>query len=233
MLSRMWLINTVLACFIVFFGIKAYGIWSEEAKIDPGIQVIESAKEPSKKKRLTRTQIPAKSTYDMIVEKNLFSPDREGSDSVEPEEETNVGRLQYNGETVLLYGVVVADDYKKALIIYPNKPRAGIEKTQWVMEGDRFGNLLVASIKDESVILKADNREWEVKLYDQKKPKIRSPLGSRAAPEEKGIEKKGNLAETRRQLRARALEKAERSQRRPDINENPFEMIVRGLREEQ
>jgi hypothetical protein len=174
MFSRICLINLVLAVFAVFFGLKAYGVWSEGEKSFSEAPLIEK---PSSrpKKRIVQKRMPPESDYSVVVERTLFSPERALPDLQEGEPKAKeIKDLKVSGKRFFLYGVIIMDDYKAALITDPEVKR-GKKKQKWVMVGDSVGDFRVAGIKKDMIILAEGAREYEILLYDKDKPKAGAP----------------------------------------------------------
>ncbi len=174
MFSRIWLINLVLAVFAVFFGLKAYGVWSEGEKSFSEEPLIEK---PSSrpKKRIVKKRMPPESDYRVVVERTLFSPERVSPDLQEEDPEAEeIKDLKVSGKRFFLYGVVLTDDYKAALITN-SEVKPGKRKQKWVMVGDTVGGFRVAGIKKDRIILAQGSREYEILLYDKDEPKKRAP----------------------------------------------------------
>ena len=181
MFSKIWLINLVLAVFAIFFGLKAYGVWSEEEKTVLEMQAVENHK-ARPKKRIVKRRMPPESDYSVVVERTLFSPERVSPDLQEGESEAEeIKDLKVSGKRFFLYGVILTDDYKAALITDPEvKPRK--KKQKWVMVGDTVGGFSVAGIKKDRIILAQGGNEHEILLYDKDKPKGGAPVIKKAKP---------------------------------------------------
>ncbi len=185
------MINLVLAVFAVFFGLKAYGVWSEGEKSFSEAPLIEK---PSSrpKKRIVKKRAPPESAYSVVVERTLFSPERVSPDLREGDPEAKeIKDLKVSGKRFFLYGVILTDDYKAALITDPEVKR-GKKKQKWVMVGDTVGGFSVAGIKKDRIILAQGAMEHEIFLYDKDKPKrvtlVRKkakPTAVRAAPKKR------------------------------------------------
>ena len=175
------MINLVLAVFAVFFGLKAYGVWSEGEKSFSEAPLIEK---PSSrpKKRIVQKRMPPESDYSVVVERTLFSPERLSPDLQEEEPAAEeIKDLKVSGKKVFLYGVILTDDYKAALITNP-EVKPGKKKQKWVMVGDSVGDFRVAGIKKDMIILAEGAREYEILLYDKDKPKRGAPVRKKAKP---------------------------------------------------
>ncbi|MDD5722764.1 MAG: hypothetical protein PHY29_03390 [Syntrophales bacterium] len=171
---RAWFINIILAGCVAFVGAKSIGVWSERG--GDTVQTIPVA--PRAKtgdvKKVTRRVMPPEVAYGVVTDKDLFRPER-----VEfVEEKTDVAEdaveedIRVSGKKVLLYGVVIVDDYRVALINDP-KPKSPQRTSLWVKEGESVGdsNIVVSAIKKESITLRKGKNTYEVLLYQDGKPR--------------------------------------------------------------
>ena len=181
MFSRMWFINFFLAVFAVLLGLKAYGVWSEERKSSSEVRPVEKPSSRSEK-RIVKRRMPPESAYGVVVERTLFSPERVPPDLQEEEPESEeIKVLKISGKKLFLYGVIIMDEYKAALITNPEVKR-GEKKQKWVMVGDTVGDFRVAGIKKDMIILAEEAKEHEILLYDKDKPRSGSPVKKKAKP---------------------------------------------------
>jgi hypothetical protein len=145
--------------------------------------------------------LPAQSDYDAIVNHNLFSvarsPDRVEKEDVKPEvkagpDEKLVKLLESTIQQISIYGVVIIDGEKRALIKSPAMPvsdgskhrpapHAG-EETKWVKVGEGLNRFTVNDIKASGVVLGAEGLSFDVALYDKDKPKERAPVRKAEGP---------------------------------------------------
>ena len=175
------MINLVLAVFAVFFGLKAYGVWSEGEKSFSEAPLIEKPSSQPKK-RIVKKRAPPESAYSVVVKRTLFSPERVSPDLREGDPEAKeIKDLKVSGKRFFLYGVILTDDYKAALITDPEVKR-GKKKQKWVMVGDTVGGFSVAGIKKDRIILAQGAMEHEIFLYDKDKPKRQIPVTKKAKP---------------------------------------------------
>ena len=189
MFLRIWLINLFLAVFVIFFGLKAYGVWSEGEKTALETQAVER-REARPKKRIVKRRIPPESAYSVVVESNLFSRDRAELKPEKPEPGPEGNRLKVSRKKIILYGVIIMDDYKAALVgsLEQNtgwrrtKLKPGERKAKWIRVGDTVGNFRVAGIKKDRIFLAEGAREHEILLYDKDKPKRQVPVTKKAKP---------------------------------------------------
>ncbi|OEU53874.1 MAG: hypothetical protein BA861_12005 [Desulfobacterales bacterium S3730MH5] len=190
--SRIWLINIVLALFAVCFGIKAYRVWFEGETTALEMQAVERTK-PQPKKKIVKKRIPPESDYAAVVEKNLFSLDRTNLKQEEFAKESSGQQVKVSLKEIILYGVVIMDDYQAALISdlrqgrdrkrTPRRtPKAADRRTQWVRVDDTMGDFRVTDIKKDRILLAEGAKEYEILLYDQNKQKRRVAVKKDAKP---------------------------------------------------
>jgi hypothetical protein len=191
---KIWLINIVLAAGFVFAASNAWDSWKAQP---PEIQsTADARKKPVGRPQadLTKPQQGDEGEYELLVVQNLFSPDRKeyipeklpkegGGDEKEPESVEKP--LVISGEKVVLYGVVISDDLKTAMINNPGG-KLGDKKYLWITEGQDLANLAVREIHAREVILEGDGEKYQVYLNEKKK----APQNRRAKAAEK-IDDKG------------------------------------------
>ena len=167
--SKIWLINIVLAAFVVFFGIMSFDVWSKGGEAVPEMRSGKSPEKPLPGKGIIERTMPPESTYGIVADKNLFSSNR--TESLPEKDKT--GPLKISEKMILLYGVVVTGDRKQALISNPeSRPVAGKSraKDKWVKVGDTLGNFSVADIRKDRIVLADGANTHEILLYDKNKP---------------------------------------------------------------
>lgn len=184
MITKIGLINAILLAAAVFLGYNAYLTWTEKeiTKTDPSPSSI-AADWPEKKIVSRRMQPPT--AYNVVSEKTLFSPDRKAYEAPaavkSPEPVAEVRTVQVAGQTITLYGVILSGGFKSALVNNP-APKRGERHMKWVSVGDRIENLIVADIREQSIIIKDDTRLIEILLYDRSNPKSRTEVAKSSAP---------------------------------------------------
>jgi hypothetical protein len=170
--SRIWAINILLAVFVVFFGMMSFDVWSKGDETIPEIQTGKNPEKPLPGKGIIERKMPPDSTYSIVAEKNLLSPDR--SEIVPEKQIQKQGPLKISEKTIFLYGVVVMGDRKKALISNPETGseagKKSVTKEKWVAVGDTLGNFSVADIQKDRIILADGANRHEILLYDKNKP---------------------------------------------------------------
>jgi type II secretory pathway component PulC len=180
MFSRIGIINILLAFLVTFFVIKTYGVWKTNENITFENQVIEKAT-PHSEKKVSQNRLLPDSYYKAVVEQCLFSPDRAEFIPEVSESEPEVAPEKIPGVNIILYGVVMMEDYATALVSNPEiKP--GYKPEVWVRSGDDLGIFKVASIQKESILLTDGTKEYKIPLYDQSRPKQRSAIVKTAKP---------------------------------------------------
>ena len=204
MISRIWLINVLLAVFVAFFGFKAYGVWSQE---QPDAQTTEKTRKPSQAVQrpgtfLNKRQVPPEKDYAALINQNLFSPERI---EVLPEDKKPAKQekklytvekktLKEMLDKMVLYGLVITDDSAKALVTdvsYKPVVRMGrklklrklmVGKTKWVKPGDMVGEFEVTKIESDSIRLRVKDNDYQLLLYDKEKLKPHAPVKQKGGP---------------------------------------------------
>jgi hypothetical protein len=128
---KIWLINGILAVVAAFFGIRAFDVWGDGGKSLPEIHAVDRS--DAKPRTMTPKGIIARpvlpeSAYQAVVSNNLFSPTRKPSEAEDGAtadgEEWSDSPEGKNLLSVLkemtLYGVVITDDSKAALVTTPD-----------------------------------------------------------------------------------------------------------------
>jgi len=169
MLSRIWVINLVLA---ILIGISWMGIWKIRHAGQPPITdagVLPQAETASQKSKAVDKKMQESSAYDAIVTKNLFSPERMAN-MADLASSPAVEDLRVSGEKIMLFGVVMVDDYKAAMINNPGKESDGKEY-RWVKEGEQISNLKVVKIQKDQISINDGALQYKISLFDPNKAK--------------------------------------------------------------
>lgn len=182
MKSKIWLINTVLVLCLMLMGMNAWQVWTGEM---PEQQMPEKKEvpEPSPQIRAGTDRHVPESRYTVIAEKNLFDPERKEDLPEEAEKAADSGKQEnIPRQNLLLHGVVLMRDYRKALV-QTSGTGAGQKENRWVKTGDEIASLKVSAIQKESIIVSDGAKEYEILLYDGKsRGKTVSPAQSSSAP---------------------------------------------------
>ncbi|OQX65022.1 MAG: hypothetical protein B5M55_04895 [Desulfococcus sp. 4484_242] len=195
---KIWLINLMLIIAAALAGIEVYGVWSNIRPSEPpkrSASIASKKEEQRPVETIARTPPPPEEYFEPVVAKNLFSPDRtayrpETSDSPEP---ALTAEAEKNLKGLSLYGVVIANDCQKALVMdklsknrpFPGKaPRRGPgrDETLWVKVGDVMGDFTVTAIAPDKISLSAGGATYDLFLHDKENPKSRSTVKTASAP---------------------------------------------------
>jgi hypothetical protein len=107
------------------------------------------------------------------------------------ENETEIKPFDGFGKSVTLYGVLIWNDLKKALITNPDK-KNGEPQDIWVQKGDtlleikkrdRVAALKVDEILNDRILVRDESSKYEILLYDKEKSKKREMIKMDEAPE--------------------------------------------------
>jgi len=170
MVSRIWMINGVLAVVLAVCWINIWGVWQTDRAMLPAAVSGEKIKPPKPFKAEPENAILGAAAYQSVVDDNLFSPDRTGPlpEIEKPEAEPMAEEVRISGEKIMLFGVVLFGGYKTALINNPENQPKGVQH-RWVKEGDSIANLKVREIHSDQVILSDSDGQYRVMLYDPDK----------------------------------------------------------------
>jgi hypothetical protein len=195
MIPKIWLVNLGLAFLVVFSGIRAAGVWFHDDGLVLTGKVSEKQAERTPEKKMFTAALPPESSFSPFVEKNLFSPDRKEPVSAQEaaaDLKGEISELKIPGKKVALYGVVLVEDFRKALIT--NLEKKGKERDViWVREGETVGNFKVSRIEKDRVFLEENGRQYEIALYSEDKPERKTvavPEGKPSVIAPAGEEKK-------------------------------------------
>jgi hypothetical protein len=154
-----------------------WDVWHAGTQVFPDKRSVVNEKEPMPIKKFPENIVLKESDYQNVVEKNLFSPDRAPApletevSAPEVEEEVRI-----SGEKVTLYGVIILDDYKKALT---NDPIERSNEFKWISEGEKIGNLTVQQIAEDNIQLSDKDKVYRILLNDPEKIKNSSVQSDR------------------------------------------------------
>lgn len=172
MIPKIWLINLALAVLVVFSGIRAADVWFDDDGSVLNSKVSERPTERVPEKKINREALPPETAYEGVLEKNIFSPNRKEylpPPEASAENKPEVAELRIPGKKVVLYGVVLMEGYRKALVT--NLEKKGKERdVLWIREGETFGDFKVSRIEKDKVFLEGNGQEYEIALYGDDKP---------------------------------------------------------------
>ena len=176
MVPKVWIVILVLLSIIFFFGVKACSVWFDEK---PGAKKI-TLVEPPEQNDITFAyirRIPDESTYEVILEKDIFSPERKGLEFDQENPEIGAKGLPLAvAKKIVVYGVMISEDNRAALIGNFEKIPKGkktLKKSSWMKIGDTILDYNLAGIEKDKIFLERSGKKYEVSLYDKNKPKRR------------------------------------------------------------
>ena len=110
-----------------------------------------------------------KSSYDIIVQRNLFSQNRTGEPGGTPIGDLKPVASNRNAKRITLYGVVIKGGEKMALVNSDSVVRDG-RQYMWVRVGDPIGRLQVAAIERDRILVSENGSHFEIRLRDRRNP---------------------------------------------------------------
>jgi hypothetical protein len=137
------------------------------------------AKPESPPPAVTPKETVPREAFNVIAEKNIFSPERkEFSSAAAAAMAKPVAR-----PPITLYGVVIAEDYQIASIINPGRPLyKGEREMKSLKIGDMVGEYKLTKIMPDRILLEAGEDSFEVLLYDPRTPKKRVEVKTPTQP---------------------------------------------------
>jgi hypothetical protein len=165
LLIRTWVIGILLAGAVVFFGYQTFEIWFSNDKPEvtkPAPKTVASRAH----RRVAYRRNPPYKTYEVIAQKNLFSSDRREKVAETSPTPSPVKPAKPLDSKFALYGIVIEGNEKKALVSNLNKKTAVEKEYIWVKVGDRMGNLKIAGIEPEQVMVNQGGTTYIIRLSD-------------------------------------------------------------------
>lgn len=192
----------VLAILCLFFARNAHQVWQQRQAVrpapPPSIVSPPSAGAVNALRKRPKTTPPFEKT---AIELNLFSPERAEYVPPPPAPVEEVKEaIKLPGRKITLFGVVMMENYRKALIQDPYRT-AGQPPHRWVKAGDTIGDYTVRAIENQGIIVASAGERYNVPLYDAEKrrgghavEKSKKPtvVRSSVAVEKKTIREKKN-----------------------------------------
>jgi len=166
------LINLLLILIVSFLAAKGYEEWTNvnPAAVERIASKPKTVVSPASSSAAGQAESPTAASFKSISEKNIFTPDRKEF----PISATADGRRAQMRPTVTLYGLVVGEEFRSAVISNPaRKPEKGERETMTVTVGDQVGDYKVAKILGDRVTLESEGDSFDVLLYDPARPKKR------------------------------------------------------------
>lgn len=167
MISRVWFINGILAIALILCGVKIWDVWHGAPPVFSEKAALEDPDKTKSPKKILEMRLSDSGSYQNVVDKNLFSPDRApGPPETTVAEAPIAEEVAVSGEKIVLYGVVMLDGYKRAMI---NDPVDRSKDFKWVAEGEMIGNLSVREIQEDNILLVDAAKTYRILLYDPEK----------------------------------------------------------------
>jgi len=199
MVPKVWLVILLLLSIIFFFVVKASSVWFDGK---PDVKKITLA-EPPEQNDITFAyirRIPDESTYEVILEKDIFSPERKGLEIDGEDFKVGAKGLPLAAaKKIVLYGVMISENNSAALIGNLEKRPRGkktsknfLKRSSWLKIGDTILEYSLTAIEQEKILLERSGKTYEVSLYDKNKPKRRLIKKSRRKTKTKVIKIKEN-----------------------------------------
>ena len=124
---------------------------------------------------------PPTGSFQPIVEKNIFSPERKDFPPLPAGSGTSI--TQKVRPQVILYGITLAGDYQSASLVNPGRNiKKGERELITVKIGERIGDYKVSKIFSDKITLESEGDHFEVLLYDPKMPKRRMDVRTETKP---------------------------------------------------
>lgn len=175
MTRRIWLLNAVLLAVFWALGLAAYRAWIDDSDSVGTVDVEVAANgNPNVSIPVSPPGLAAESLYRVVARRNLFSPGRAEYRPPPPpvpvsapaaEKDVPPEPAVIQGREIRLYGVVLAGDYRKALLDNP-EPDQAETPVVWVAPGDAFGGGRILTIEPERVRLEIQGDVMGVRLYE-------------------------------------------------------------------
>ena len=183
MIKKIWLINGALLVLTAMVGLNIFDVWSGRNN-RPGLGALPKTEIPAAPS-FNPVVRKAENTYQAVVAKNLFSPDRrevqkappppppppENKPVVEPEKPVQVLE-KVEGKPIMLYGVILLPNYRAAIITNPETKDNPREQKK-VNIGEMIGEYKIVDIQKERILLDRKQERFEIVLFDKNNPKER------------------------------------------------------------
>lgn len=180
---KLFFLNMVFVTLFIWIGLQIYDTWTVQKQAT----LISSEEEISPRKEIDKKLYPkntlVESSYNVIVNRNLFSPERKTPVIEEQKagEAENIKKVRVTGKNIALFGVFMINNGKMALINNPSfKP--GGEKYKWVYEGERFANIQIDRIEKEAITISEKGKKYKIVLYNPNKRKANEKKAEQSIP---------------------------------------------------
>jgi hypothetical protein len=182
MSSRYGVLSVLLLFVVLLLAYKNYETWSQPFERET---TKEAARKPEGKSESSlaidgRKRVSPDDSILVISQKNIFNPDRKEFPLLTMEQTKPTARPQ-----IILYGVMIADDYQTASIITPGRTlHKGEREIKTLKLGDQIGDYKITKILPDRITVEAPGDSFEVLLYDARLPKKRPDIKTTSRPAE-------------------------------------------------
>jgi type II secretory pathway component PulC len=172
MSSRYGFLCFFLFCIVLLLAFKNYEIWSHPFEWVAKKEAMKKAE--AKTESLATDGLREPSSHESILgiaEQNIFNPDRTEFPLVRPQ--------------VILYGVMITDNYQTASVVNPGRPlHKGEREIKTLKLGDQIGDYKLTRISPDRITLETKEDSFEVLLFDPRFPKRRTEMKTPTKPTE-------------------------------------------------
>jgi hypothetical protein len=193
MFRNYFVINVILLVAIALLGFRFHSILATPLEIPDAPSSVDSGALKIKTSLSGRKGV-GEDSFDVISEKNLFSPSRTASKAAKEEPQPTVDTSKFQ-----LFGTTIMTHKKFALLEDPES-----KKTKLYYLNDRIAGFTVSDISEDKVILKKGDESIELRLRADKK-------FTPAAP----VQRRGTAVQNRRASRSRQIKRPQPPGRRP------------------
>jgi hypothetical protein len=164
-LIRTWVINLLLAGAVVFFGYQTLEVWFPNDKLEVN-QPARKALAAGAHRRVAYRRNPPYKTYEVITQRNLFASDRREELPDATPAPTPAKPAPQLDSRFALFGIVISDSEKKALVSNLDKKTAVEKDYIWLKIGDKIGQLSISEIYPEHIIVTQGGYPYIIRLSD-------------------------------------------------------------------
>jgi len=169
---KYWMLCITLFIIVLFLAIESYDALTHPLNLMPDKAA--AKKSGTRTENSSATGVVTKPTfavsYNLIAEKNIFSPERKDFQGTGPGSSSK----SLIRPEVILYGITIAGDYRSASMISPGRSLKRGERDMMTLRlGERIGEYKLTKVLSDRITLEAQGDTFEVFLYDAKAPKKR------------------------------------------------------------
>ena len=164
-LIRTWVMNLLLAGAVLFFGYQTFEVWFPNDKLEVN-QPARKAVAPSGHQRVAYRRNQPYETYELVVQRHLFASDRREELPDATPTATPVKPAQPLDSRFALFGIVIIEGEKKALVSNLDKKTAVEKDYIWLKIGDKIGQLVISEIYPEHIIVTQGGYPYIIRLSD-------------------------------------------------------------------